>query len=53
MLGALLGQSPEAERVNDTRFILRSREYAVLLTSEADYQREFGEQAAEWERRPG
>ena len=53
MLGALLGQSPEVERVNADRFILRSRDYAVLLTSEAAYQRDFGGSAAEWERRPG
>ena len=53
MLGALLGQSPEAERINDKRFILRSRDYAVLLTGEADYQREFGHSVAEWERNPG
>jgi heat shock protein HslJ len=53
MLGALLGQSPEAERINDARFILRSRDYAVVLTGEADYQREFGHSADEWERNPG
>lgn len=53
MLVTLLGQSPEAERVNGKRFILRSREYAVVLTSEADYQREFGEWAADWLRRLG
>ena len=53
MLAALLGQSPEVERVAGGRFLLRSRDYAVLLASEADYQREFGEQSAEWERRPG
>ncbi len=53
MLAALLGQSPEAERVNRDRFILRSRDYAVVLTSEAAYQREFGQWAAEWEKRPG
>lgn len=53
LLAALLGQSPEAERVNDKRFVIRSRDYAVVLTSETDYQREFGQWAAEWERRPG
>lgn len=53
MLAALLGQSPEAERVNNERFILRSRDYSVLLTSEAAYQREFGQWAIEWERQPG
>jgi hypothetical protein len=53
MLAALLGQSPEVERVNPDRFILRSRDYAVLLTSEPAYRREFGQWAAEWERRPG
>ena len=53
MLVELLNGSPEAERVNDRRFILRTRDYAVLLAGEADYQREFGDQAAEWERRPG
>lgn len=53
MLAALLGQSPHAERVPGGRYILRSRDYAVVLASEADYRREFGEQAAEWERRPG
>ena len=52
-LAALLGQSPEAERVTGGRLVLRSRDYAVLLTREAEYQREFGEEAAEWERRPG
>jgi hypothetical protein len=52
-LAVLLAQSPEAERVNEKRFILRSADFAVLLTSEADYQREFGEWAAEWERNPG
>ena len=53
MLAALLGQSPQAERVNADRFVLRSGQYFVLLTSEAAYQREFGEWAPEWERRPG
>lgn len=53
MLAALLRQSPEAERIDEKRFVLRSRDYAVLLTSEADFQREFGQWAAEWERRPG
>jgi hypothetical protein len=53
MLAALLGQSPEVERVTGVRFLLRSRDYSVVLTSEADYQREFGAEAAEWERRPG
>jgi hypothetical protein len=32
---------------------LRSRDYVVLLASEADYQRQFGQEAIEWERRPG
>jgi len=53
LLAALLGQSPEAERISDELFVLRSRDYAVVLTSEAAYRREFGEQATEWERRPG
>jgi hypothetical protein len=53
MLATLLGQSPEAERVSGGRFILRSRDYEVMLTSEGDYQREFGQWAREWERHPG
>ena len=53
MLAALLTQSPAAERVSNNRFILRSRDYAVVLTSEADYQRQFGIYAADWERHPG
>lgn len=53
MLASLLGQSPEAERVNNKRFVLRSRDYAVLLTSDADYRAEFGREAVSWERRPG
>jgi hypothetical protein len=53
MLAALLGQSPHAERVPGGRYVLRSRDYAVLLATEEDYQREFGAEAAEWERRPG
>lgn len=53
MLAALLRQSPEAERLSGGRFILRSRNYGVVLTSQADYRREFGEQAADWERHPG
>lgn len=52
-LAALLRQSPHAERVPGGRYILRSRNYAVVLASDADYQRQFGEQAAEWERLPG
>lgn len=43
LLAALLGQSPEAERVTDTRFVLRSRDHFVLLTGEAEYRREIGE----------
>lgn len=42
MLVELLGQSPPVERVNRDRFILRSRNYAVLLTSQAAYLRDFG-----------
>jgi hypothetical protein len=53
MLTELLEQSPEAERVPGGRLILRSPVYAVVLTSEDDYQREFGRDAAEWEKRPG
>jgi hypothetical protein len=53
MLAALLAGSPHAERVPGGRYILRNRDYGVLLTSEEDYQREFGHSAAEWERRPG
>lgn len=53
MLGALLGQSPEAERVGDRRYILRSRDYTVVLATKADYRREFGAEAEQWERRPG
>lgn len=53
MLAALLGQSPHAERVPGGRYALRSRDYAVLMASEEDYRRQFGDQAAEWERRPG
>lgn len=53
MLAALLRQSPHAERVPGGRYLLRSKDYAVVLTSETDYQREFGESAADWERRPG
>jgi hypothetical protein len=53
MLATLLGQSPHAERVPGGGYVLRSRDYAVLLASEADYRRRFGEEAIEWERRPG
>ena len=53
LLATLLGQSPHAERVPGGGFVLRSRDYAVLLASEADYRRRFGQEAVEWERRPG
>jgi heat shock protein HslJ len=53
MLATLLAQSPHAERVPGGRYVLRSRDYAVLLAGEADYQRQFGQEAVEWERRPG
>lgn len=53
MLAALLRQSPHAERVPGGRYVLRSKDYAVVLATEEDYQREFGESAADWERRPG
>jgi hypothetical protein len=53
MLATLLAQSPHAERVPGGGFVLRSRDYVVLLASEADYQRQFGQEALEWERRPG
>ena len=41
LLAKLLSQSPEVERVSDGRFVLRSREFSALLTSEADYRRQF------------
>ena len=41
LLSKLLSQSPEVERVSDGRFVLRSREFSALLTSEADYRRQF------------
>lgn len=53
MLATLLGQSPHAERVPGGGYVLRSRDYLVLLASEAEYQRQFGAEAEEWERRPG
>ncbi|HEX8381108.1 MAG TPA: hypothetical protein VF619_11240 [Allosphingosinicella sp.] len=53
MLASLLEQSPHAERVPGGGYLLRSRDYAVLLATEADYRRRFGEEAVAWERRPG
>lgn len=53
MLASLLGQSPHAERVPGGGYVLRSRDYAVLLATEAEYQRQFGQEALAWERRPG
>lgn len=53
MLATLLGQSPHSERAPGGGYVLRSRDYAVLLASEADYRRRFGQEAVEWERRPG
>ena len=53
MVARLLGQSPHAERVPGGRYVLRSRDYAMLLASEEDYRRQFGEEALKWERRPG
>jgi hypothetical protein len=53
LLATLLTQSPEVERVNDRGIVLRSRDYFVLLTREADYRRAYGPQIAEWERHLG
>lgn len=53
MLAALLAQPPHAERVPGGRYVLRSRDYVVLLATEADYRRQFGQEAPTWERRPG
>jgi hypothetical protein len=53
MLASFLGQSPHAERVPGGGYVLRNRDYAVLLASEADYERQFGAEAGDWERRPG
>ncbi|HEX8480983.1 MAG TPA: hypothetical protein VF650_03685 [Allosphingosinicella sp.] len=53
MLASLLAQSPHAERVPGGGYLLRGRDHAVLLVTEADYRRRFGEEALAWERRPG